>query len=177
MQPRFSRSFLSFLTGDFNYVTLLEDLRSLDPELHKNLRFLQLYDGDAADLGLDFTITYERFGETVTQDLRYDGSKTDVTNQNKHAYVQAVARFHMVDRLKKPSEAFVGGLSDAVDVHLFKAFAAPELQVLISGADAPSTLMICASSLAMKTAVPMIRRSTLRAVFKKLSPARSTRRC
>ena len=49
VQPRFSRSFLSFLTGDFNYVTLLEDLRSLDPELHKNLRFLQLYDGDAAD--------------------------------------------------------------------------------------------------------------------------------
>ena len=40
VQPRFSRSFLSFLTGDFNYVTLLEDLRSLDPELHKNLRFL-----------------------------------------------------------------------------------------------------------------------------------------
>ena len=136
VQPRFSRSFLSFLTGDFNYVTLLEDLRSLDPELHKNLRFLQLYDGDAADLGLDFTITYERFGETVTQDLRYDGSRIDVTNQNKHAYVQAVARFHMVDRLKKPSEAFVGGLSDAVDVNLLRVFAAPELQVLISGADA-----------------------------------------
>jgi ubiquitin-protein ligase E3 C len=95
-----------------------------------------LYDGDAADLGLDFTITYERFGETVTQDLRYDGSRIDVTDNNKHAYIQAVARFHMVDRLKKPSEAFVGGLADTVDVHLLKAFAAPELQVLISGADA-----------------------------------------
>ena len=67
MQPRFSSEFPSFLTGDFNQC-FLEDLRSLDPELHKNLRFLQLYDGDAADLGLDFTITYERFGETVTQE-------------------------------------------------------------------------------------------------------------
>ena len=107
-----------------------------------------MYDGDAADLGLDFTITYERFGETVTQDLRYDGSRTDVTNQNKHAYVQAVARFHMVDRLKKPSRPFVGGLADAVDVHLLRVFAAPELQVLIRGADAAiDALMICASSL------------------------------
>jgi hypothetical protein len=136
VQPRFARSFLSFLTGDFNYVTLLEDLRSLDPELHKNLRFLQLYEGDASDLGLDFTVSYERFGETITEDLRYNGSHVDVTNGNKHAYVQAVARFHMVDRLKKPSEAFVSGLGDAVDVHLLRAFAAPELQVLISGADA-----------------------------------------
>lgn len=136
VQPRFARSFLSFLTGDFNYVTLLEDLRSLDPELHKNLRFLQLYEGDASDLGLDFTVSYERFGETITEDLRYNGSHIDVTNGNKHAYVQAVARFHMVDRLKKPSEAFVSGLGDAVDVHLLRAFAAPELQVLISGADA-----------------------------------------
>ena len=95
------------MTGDFNYVTLLEDLRSFDPELHKNLRFLQLYDGDAADLGLDFTVTYERFGETVTQDLRYDGSHIDVTNQNKHAYIQAVGA---VPHGRPPQEA-VGGLS------------------------------------------------------------------
>ncbi|KAH8045041.1 ubiquitin-protein transferase [Aureococcus anophagefferens] len=30
IQPRFTRSFLSFVRGDFNYVTLLEDLKSLD---------------------------------------------------------------------------------------------------------------------------------------------------
>ncbi|KAH8097605.1 ubiquitin-protein transferase [Aureococcus anophagefferens] len=31
IQPRFTRSFLSFVRGDFNYATLLEDLKSLDP--------------------------------------------------------------------------------------------------------------------------------------------------
>ena len=135
LQPRFTRSFLSFVKRDFNYVTLLEDLRSLDPELHKNLRFLQLYDGDVEDLGLDFSVTFDRFGATVAKDLVPGGSSIEVTRHNKHAYVQAVAKFHMVDRLEDQSKAFVSGLGDIVDLGLLRAFSEPELQLLVSGAE------------------------------------------
>ncbi|KAK7242069.1 ubiquitin-protein transferase [Aureococcus anophagefferens] len=91
IQPRFTRSFLSFVRGDFNYVTLLEDLKSLDPDLHRNLKFLQLYDGDVADLGLDFSVSFDRFGECVTANLIPNGADVEVTRANRHAYVQAVA--------------------------------------------------------------------------------------
>ena len=76
---------------DFNYVTLLEDLKSLDPDLHRNLKFLQLYDGDVADLGLDFSVSFDRFGECVTANLVPNGADVEVTRANRHAYVQAVA--------------------------------------------------------------------------------------
>ncbi|KAH8051631.1 ubiquitin-protein transferase [Aureococcus anophagefferens] len=132
IQPRFTRSFLSFVRGDFNYVTLLEDLKSLDPDLHRNLKFLQLYDGDVADLGLDFSVSFDRFGECVTANLIPNGADVEVTRANRHAYV---AKFHMVDRLDAQSRAFVGGLGDVVDLALLRRFPEPELQLLISGAE------------------------------------------
>ena len=135
IQPRFTRSFLSFVRGDFNYVTLLEDLKSLDPDLHRNLKFLQLYDGDVADLGLDFSVSFDRFGECVTANLIPNGADVEVTRANRHAYVQAVAKFHMVDRLDAQSRAFVAGLGDVVDLALLRRFSEPELQLLISGAE------------------------------------------
>ncbi|KAH8072044.1 ubiquitin-protein transferase [Aureococcus anophagefferens] len=131
IQPRFTRSFLSFVRGDFNYVTLLEDLKSLDPDLHRNLKFLQLYDGDVADLGLDFSVSFDRFGECVTANLIPNGAGVEVTREPP----RSVAKFHMVDRLDAQSRAFVGGLGDVVDLALLRRFSEPELQLLISGAE------------------------------------------
>lgn len=39
-------------------------LKSLDPVLYKNLLYLRDYSGDISDLGLDFTIVNNDFGET-----------------------------------------------------------------------------------------------------------------
>ena len=88
VQPRFARSFLGVVRGDVNYASLLEDLGALDPELQRNLRFLARYDGDVADLGLDFTVSFDRFGATVTENLRPGGDAIDVTSLNRHAYAR-----------------------------------------------------------------------------------------
>ncbi len=44
IQPEFSHFFLSFLNGKYDFTHLLDDLKSLDPELHKNLLFLKTYE-------------------------------------------------------------------------------------------------------------------------------------
>ncbi len=44
VQPQFAHFFLAFLQGHYNYLNLVNDLASLDPELHKNLMFLKVHE-------------------------------------------------------------------------------------------------------------------------------------
>lgn len=56
--------FLSKILGQASASLDVHHLASLDPVLHKNLLSLRHYDGDVADLGLDFTIVSSELGET-----------------------------------------------------------------------------------------------------------------
>ena len=56
----FLSKILSRHSGDLD----IHHLASLDPEMYKNLLFLKHYDGDIADLGLDFTAVNNQFGDT-----------------------------------------------------------------------------------------------------------------
>jgi hypothetical protein len=44
ISPQFTYFFLSFMNGKYNFMNLLSDLRTLDPDLYKNLLFLKSYD-------------------------------------------------------------------------------------------------------------------------------------
>jgi ubiquitin-protein ligase E3 C len=134
IQPRFAHFFLSFLRGDYNFLHMLPDLSTVDPQLYNNLMFLKTYDGDAADLCLSFTITNDDFGGTREIPLIPNGGNVDVTNENKQRYIGLVAKYYVVDRVKEQSEAFTRGLWEVIDPLWLKLFNEPELQVLISGA-------------------------------------------
>ena len=56
----FLSKILSRHSGDLD----IHHLASLDPEMYRNLLFLKHYDGDVNDLGLDFTVVDDQFGET-----------------------------------------------------------------------------------------------------------------
>ena len=52
VEPRFTDFFLRTLMGRSNS---FNDLKSLDPELFKNLNYLRNYKGDAEDMCLSFS--------------------------------------------------------------------------------------------------------------------------
>ena len=56
--------FLSKLLGQTLLNVDIDHLDSLDPELYRNLLYLKTYEGDVQDLGLDFTVNVDEFGET-----------------------------------------------------------------------------------------------------------------
>lgn len=56
--------FLSKLVGRYSDVDV-HHLASLDPIMYRNLLYLKNYEGDVADLGLDFTAVNDEFGETT----------------------------------------------------------------------------------------------------------------
>ena len=133
IQPQFAHFFLSFLKGDYNYLHMLPDLHTMDATLYNNLMFLKTYEGDASDLCLTFAISTNEFGNNSELDLIPNGANIEVTDNNKHRYIELMAKYHVCDRLKEQSEAFTRGLWDVIDKRWLGIFNEPELQVLISG--------------------------------------------
>jgi ubiquitin-protein ligase E3 C len=88
----FARFFISKILGSNNFVN---DLPSLDPELHKNLMFLRYYEGDAEDLALNFTIMDDEFGSSIERELVPNGKNIAVNNKNKLQYIYRVAHYRL----------------------------------------------------------------------------------
>jgi len=84
----------------YNFTGLLNDLSSLDPDLHKNLTFLKSYEGDLADLCLTFSASagdeMQGGGQGGQQHQEVEffpgGGEVAVTNDNRHRYIQLAAK-------------------------------------------------------------------------------------
>jgi len=128
----FARFFLSKLLGRTNY---LNDLKSLDKELHRNLMFLKNYHGTVEDLSLNFTVTVDEYGQSKTVNLIKDGANIPVTNQNKHLYIYRMAYYKLNTQIKRQSEAFQQGLSQIINTSWLQMFDENELFKLICGTE------------------------------------------
>eukprot|EP00092_Neocalanus_flemingeri_P033885 GFUD01036847.1.p1 GENE.GFUD01036847.1~~GFUD01036847.1.p1 ORF type:complete len:1078 (-),score=314.76 GFUD01036847.1:112-3345(-) len=127
--------FLSKLLGQTLINVDIDHLDSLDPELYKNLLYLKTYDGDVQDLGLDFTIAVEDFGENRIELLKAEGDEIAVTNENRIEYIHLVADYKLNRQIKQQCNAFRAGLSDVIGMDWLRMFSSKELSTLISGAE------------------------------------------
>lgn len=126
-----ARFFISKILGQFNYPN---DLGSLDPELHKNMKFLKNCPADVVeDLGLNFTVANHAFGATNEVELVRNGRNIPVTAANRIEYMHRVANYRMNTQIKQQTEAFLSGFSEIVSPHYIRLFSHEEVQLLISG--------------------------------------------
>lgn len=131
-ETRFAPHFAKYLLGAPRTV---DDLASLDPELRRSLALVLRHDGDVEDLCLDWTAREERFGAVETHELRPGGADRVVTNDDRLAYVHAVADFHLNRRGRAADAAFARGLARIVQPGWLRLFSPPELSQLVSGAE------------------------------------------
>lgn len=115
----------------------LHQLASLDPVLHKNLLSLKAYDGDVADLGLDFTVVSSELGETRVEELKPGGTNVAVTASNRIEYIQLMADYKLNKQIRRQCLAFREGLNNVLPIEWLFMFSNVELQVLIAGAEIP----------------------------------------
>jgi len=92
--------FLSKIIGRQTEVDV-HHLASLDPLMYRNLLSLKNYDGDVVDLGLDFTIVIDEFGQTRVEELKPDGANITVTNQNRIEYIHLMADYKLNTQIRK----------------------------------------------------------------------------
>uniref|UniRef100_A0A182P9B5 Ubiquitin-protein ligase E3C n=1 Tax=Anopheles epiroticus TaxID=199890 RepID=A0A182P9B5_9DIPT len=128
--------FLSKLAGKHSDVDV-HQLASLDPILYRNLMSLKAYEGDVADLGLDFTIVCDALGETKVEELKPNGANIIVNSTNRIEYIQLMADFKLNQQIRAQCAAFRQGLANVLPIEWLYMFSNKELQVLISGAEIP----------------------------------------
>lgn len=126
-----ARFFMSKILGQFYYPS---DLKSLDPELHRNMKYLKNCPKDVVeDLGLNFTVAINAYGTTKEVELVRNGKNISVTAENRIEYMHRVANFRMNTQIKEQSEAFLRGFSEIISPQFIRLFSHEELQLLISG--------------------------------------------
>jgi hypothetical protein len=131
VEPVFAGFFLNKLLGRPN---LVDDLVSLDPQLHSSLLSIkQLPAETVQDLGLAFETSVERLDGPVSSPVVPGGSDIAVTGANVGQYITHVAHFRLNTLIAAQSRAFLSGFRDVIPVNWLRMFSAPELQLLIGG--------------------------------------------
>ena len=115
----------------------IDDIASLDEDLHRSCVQILEYDGNVADLCLDFTVSEDIYGEIITKELIQNGTNIEVTNKNRRVYVHALADYHLNRRLAVPVRAFMTGLQKIIDRRWLSLFTVKEFQLLLNGGEAP----------------------------------------
>lgn len=125
--------FVSRLQGRW---PLFDELQALDPEVYRSLMRLKRYDGDVADLCLDFSVESDFLGCKVSEELVPGGSRLGVNNSNVLQYVYLVADWHLNKRLGTAAAAFSRGLSKVIPPPWLRLFSPREVNQLLGGGEA-----------------------------------------
>lgn len=93
---------------------VLKDMESVDTEYFNSLMWIK--ENDPAELELTFQVDEEQFGKTITRELKEDGAKIPVTNDNKDEYINHVIQWRFVSRVEDQMNAFKAGFNDLVNL-------------------------------------------------------------
>lgn len=114
----------------------MHHLATLDPTMYKNLIYLKNYEGDVADLGLDFTVTNSDYGQSEEIELKPGGKGIPVTSHNRIEYIHLMADYRLNKQIRSHCMSFKQGLANIIDLDWIRMFSPKELQILISGTSA-----------------------------------------
>jgi len=106
VEVKFAGFFLSKILGR---TVFLDEMKSFDEEVFRNLMFLKKYEGDVEDLGLTFSMDEEIFGTHRTVELLTGGKDVEVTKENKINYIFQVSDYRLNKQIQEQSRAFIDG--------------------------------------------------------------------
>mmetsp|Transcript_23307 Transcript_23307/g.34891 ORF Transcript_23307/g.34891 Transcript_23307/m.34891 type:complete len:1072 (-) Transcript_23307:278-3493(-) len=132
IEVRFASFFLNHLLGRPPH---LDDLKTVDKELYKNIMFVKTYEGDMEDLCLSFSVNNRIFGKTQVVNLIPGGDNIDVTRENRVQYVTAMADYHLARKIQPMTQAFRRGLFSVIRRDWLQLFTHHELKILLSGSE------------------------------------------
>eukprot|EP00730_Choanoeca_flexa_P005425 TRINITY_DN11938_c6_g1_i8.p1 TRINITY_DN11938_c6_g1~~TRINITY_DN11938_c6_g1_i8.p1 ORF type:complete len:787 (+),score=232.03 TRINITY_DN11938_c6_g1_i8:235-2595(+) len=111
----------------------LKDLETLDPEFYKNLQWLLDNEIDELYLGMTFSADKEHFGKIEEVELKENGKDIEVTDANKHEYVELMANWRMKRGVQDQTEAFIQGFHQVLPQDAIQMFDEREFELLLVG--------------------------------------------
>jgi len=113
----------------------IEDLEELNPGLARGLKALLSFDGRGMRETFEttFQISFERFGEVVTVDLKENGGEIFVDETNRQEYVDLYVDYVLNRSVQSQFESFNRGFQKVCGGVALDIFEAKELELLICG--------------------------------------------
>ncbi|KAK7687348.1 hypothetical protein QCA50_009213 [Cerrena zonata] len=75
----------------------------------------------------------DKFGEIVEVELKPGGKDIEVTEDNKHEYVELISEWKISKRVEEQFKAFINGFNELIPQELVNVFDERELELLIGG--------------------------------------------
>ncbi|KAF9907423.1 hypothetical protein EC991_010984 [Linnemannia zychae] len=132
IEVKFANFFLSKILGR---TVFLDEMRSFDEQVFKNLMFLKKYEGDVEDLGLTFSLDEDIFGTHRSIELMRGGRDIEVTKDNRINYIFQVSDYRLNKQIQDQSRAFIEGFRSIIPLPWISIFSPQELHRVMAGDD------------------------------------------
>ncbi|XP_076442818.1 E3 ubiquitin-protein ligase SMURF2-like [Babylonia areolata] len=110
----------------------LEDLESVDPELHRSLCWM-LENNIENVLEHTFSVEHNSFGKLREYELKPGGNDIKVTEDNKREYVKLYVQWRFMRGIEAQFLALQKGFNEIIPQHLLRTFDERELELMIGG--------------------------------------------
>ncbi|XP_014873801.1 E3 ubiquitin-protein ligase SMURF2-like [Poecilia latipinna] len=110
----------------------LDDMESVDPDLHNSL--VWILDNDITGvLDHTFCVEHNAYGEIIQHELKPNGKNIPVSQDNKKEYVRLYVNWRFLRGIEAQFLALQKGFNEVIPQHLLKAFDEKELELIVCG--------------------------------------------
>uniref|UniRef100_A0A3Q4FZE3 HECT-type E3 ubiquitin transferase n=1 Tax=Neolamprologus brichardi TaxID=32507 RepID=A0A3Q4FZE3_NEOBR len=110
----------------------LDDMESVDPDLHNSL--VWILDNDITGvLDHTFCVEHNAYGEIIQHELKPNGKSISVTQDTKKEYVRLYVNWRFLRGIEAQFLALQKGFNEVIPQHLLKAFDEKELELIVCG--------------------------------------------
>ncbi|KAG8260028.1 WW domain containing E3 ubiquitin protein ligase 1, partial [Homalodisca vitripennis] len=118
---------MPFYKRMLNKKLTMKDIESIDPEFYNSLVWIRDNNIDECGLELFFSVDFEVLGQVIHHELKENGDKIRVCEENKEEYM----RGSMTRGIKDQTQAFLEGFNEVVPLEWLKYFDERELELML----------------------------------------------
>ncbi|KAH8298071.1 hypothetical protein KR018_006089 [Drosophila ironensis] len=124
---------MPFYKRMLNKKLTIKDIETIDPEFYNSLIWVRDNNIDDCGLELWFSVDFEVLGQIIHHELKENGEKERVTEENKEEYITLMTEWRMTRGIEQQTKTFLEGFNEVVPLEWLKYFDERELELILCG--------------------------------------------
>jgi len=124
---------MPFYKRMLNKKLTINDMENIDNEFYNGLLWIKDNEINGCELDLTFVTDMEVLGKLTEHELKEGGKDIEVTDENKHEYIELITEWRFSRGVKEQTEAFIRGFNEVLPMYWLQYFDERELEILLCG--------------------------------------------
>ncbi|XP_064535524.1 E3 ubiquitin-protein ligase Su(dx) [Drosophila montana] len=124
---------MPFYKRMLNKKLTIKDIETIDPEFYNSLIWVRDNNIDECGLELWFSVDFEVLGQIIHHELKENGEKERLTEENKEEYITLMTEWRMTRGIEQQTKTFLEGFNEVVPLEWLKYFDERELELILCG--------------------------------------------